>query len=379
MTGVAPPAQQRPSQRIGLVKLLVVNAVAVSIAGVAAAVFSNQIFALVGYALLGLASCALWLWGSVNLELFEKMQKAMDQDVVSMNLANEKTAELTRKLSEEDATLREYTASLRSQVEALRGQNGELRQSLKGMEEEMKRLWKNNRELDFAKTELEQSLANLAKSSGAIQREVREFLSLNLEMGRTVGAFEAAGTGLGETRESLQNAVAELAKMGGDIAHLSSQIELGRKSVGQLLDLLMQQREQEKKQGARLSALVETLQAERTALSAQNASLESQVKSWTGKAQTVDRTSLEMAETAARIAKSQEAIQRAIKELSAKREALAEENRKLVEKEETVMANLKGIDERIAFKQKQLQELNAQIREKIEQLKTLKKEVALLQ
>jgi|GEM_PF-6314233 len=347
-----------------LIRTVALSTLAIAITGVASAIFSNQMFAAIGYAVLGLSSALLWFWGSRNIEIFKKIQAAMAEDVSIMELLNQKADEATAKISNENRNLEQTEAGLKKELQLLKTQNGQLKQELGALESQVKKLEKEAERLRALKDALETQVKELETAYAAIRTQVQQFLSLNLEMGQTVGAFKEAGSEAAKTALDLESAAKGIVQTGGAVRDLSGQVALAGKSAKEILSYLEGQRKKQAQEIGRLEITISELSSANRGLAEQNHSLSSQVDTWKAHAEKASDDSKSLAASEERLAKTQAAIQKAIQELAAKREALAEENRLLRQNEERVIQSLKDFDSRIAAKQKLLADLNAQIQAK---------------
>lgn len=228
-------------------RTVVTVSVVVAVAGLAAAIFTSQLFAAVGFALFGASSLLLGVWGVSHDARLDKLKKALAQDALKFEEGNRKIAALTLQLAQQQAAFAQERIALQGQVDRFQQQNGLLANAQRNLEGDLERLRQDNRQLLQTKAALEAALNQLKLAQEGIRAQVQEFLHLNLQMGRHVGAFQQGGAQLAQTEQQLQGAVGALdARFDENMGQLSQHIQLGKAAIQGIVGFI--EENQQKKQ-----------------------------------------------------------------------------------------------------------------------------------
>ncbi|MBI5272914.1 MAG: hypothetical protein HY861_02910 [Chlamydiia bacterium] len=356
-------------------KLLAITLLAAAAIGLTGALFTNQMFAAIGYALLVVSASVLRMQEIVNDRWLGKVQAAMQRDVALIQSVTKKTEALTQELSKEESRIQETTKTLQGELEKFKGENLKLHNAQHNLEIQIDVLKTENGTLTKTKEGLEATVAHLRQTCAGVQSQVQQFLSLNLKMGQEIGAFQQAAHGLEDTSRELQGAVANMHKTDEEFSSLVAQIALGNKAIQQIVDFMSAQEAREKGELEKFQTFVASLHSAQDGLIAQTAAIESQRQALEDKVQKLEQIRQQLVETEARLGRKQEAIRQGILELKAQRELLQEDIQKLQELRQKMQENeaasaqrVRDLDGQSLLKLKQIADLNSQIAQKNAQL-----------
>lgn len=338
------------------VRIVSMISVAAAVIGIVAALFTAQIWAAIGFALLGAASLLLGHFAASNNAQLEKIKKEMTQDVSQLEAANQKMAGLTQQLAQQGQVFQQNRIVLEQQVSQYTRENQQLQSAQKQWEVQRQQLTANNQLLTQSKQGLEKDLAQLKQASDGLKAQVQQFLNFNIQMGQQVGAFEKGGTQLVQAEQTLQGAVTTLdERFDGNLAQLSQHLQLGKDAMQGIVQFISSQEQKGQKEINDLKAINGQLKTELDQLKLQQGQIQQRVTE-------LEQLRKDLDEIQKTIAAQQQQIEQKTKDVTAATAKL-EEIRKATEE------SVKNVTNLLHAKQQLLATINKKIDEQERKLK----------
>ncbi len=359
-------------------KTVVAVSVVVAVAGLAAAIFTSQLFAAVGFALFGASSLLLGVWGASHDARLDKLKKALGQDAARFEEGNRKIAALTLQLAQQQAVFAQERVALQGQVDRFQQQNHLLADAQRRLEADGLRLRGENQQLLQTKAALEAAVGNLKLAQDGIKAQVQEFLALNLQMGRHVGAFQQGGAQLAQTEQELQGAVGALdARFDENIGQLANHLQIGKAAIQGIVGFIEENQRKKQAEVFDLQQVVHQLKEAEALWRAQEAHFQEEQEAVHQKVIAAEALKRSFDEIEERLAKQQQEIGQQTVLLKEEGVRIGQEAVRLEAVQEQIedlqrqaQANVAALDKLVLGKQQTLSAINKKIGAALAQLKT---------
>ena len=359
-------------------KTVVAVSVVVAVAGLAAAIFTSQLFAAVGFALFGASSLLLGVWGASHDARLDKLKKALGQDAARFEEGNRKIAALTLQLAQQQAVFAQERVALQGQVDRFQQQNALLADAQRRLEADRLRLHEENQHLLQTKAALEAALAQLKLAQEGIKAQVQEFLALNLQMGRHVGAFQQGGAQLAQTEQELQGAVGALdARFDENIGQLANHLQLGKAAIQGIVGFIEENQQKKKAEVLDLQQVVHQLKEAEALWREQEAHFQEEQEAVHQKVVAAEALKRSFDEIEERLSKQQQEIAQQTLLLKEEGVRIGQEavrleavQKQIEDLQRQAQTNVAALDKLVLGKQQTLSAINKKIGAALAQLKT---------
>ncbi|MBS0625475.1 MAG: hypothetical protein JSS32_05440 [Verrucomicrobia bacterium] len=345
-------------------------ATAIAIAGLVAAIFLGQIWLAVGFALLGGMSIYLGIQGSAN-------DMALKQAADRLRQADQAFQRQISTLNNDISTLQHLLDEANLEEERLQTDLQQWNRRSQELTSQIQTLGSQNRAL-------EQSIVSLKGESAGLQKEIQQFLTHTLEWGKTTGAFQQAGTDLSTTQTKLQQMIQSLnEEFQGDIGTLSQHLQAGKEASQAIFQQLTEQQQKQKTELSDLQQVNQGLHSSETALAAERGKLETQSAALQKRAELLDSIEKRLAEEEAKLSQQKQSLQDQLAKMHEVGQTIHQETASL----HSAQSELQGagslssqaigaLGDTLHARQEQLKTIDALIRQRLAELKTLNAEIA---
>jgi len=216
-----------------------VVAIAISIVGIVASIFTQSMLGLAGFILCGVLFLAKKYEHTTSIsDLENEIKNILEQQEENFSKTE---MQMEKQIAQIEADRNDFA----QKVHQLELDNQTLENIQKGFKEEEAKLEEANAALEREKEDLTHILEAEKANANQIRADVQAIISENLRFGTTTGLFEQNVESLKGTKEQLEKQLeAFVQEFDGDLKTLSEQIQIAKETSKQLADSAVERTEE---------------------------------------------------------------------------------------------------------------------------------------